>query len=314
MSMNEIAVCMPVYNDWEAVDILLARFENHPQRSQYNLTYYLVDDASTTKLSPWREFTGEAEVIRLRCNAGHQRALAVGLAHLYNETKCDAVLVMDADGEDTVDGAFQLLNFCREHGRLVFAARGLRHESLWFRLGYRSYKMLYRLLTGRSISFGNFSVIPRRSLEQFVAAPELWNHYAASVIKSRVPYDTLRLERGTRISGRSRMNLPELVMHGLRSISVFSELVGIRLMAMSLIGLVCAVALTAVVVYVRVATTLAIPGWATFTCGILALLMMQLITNCLIFMFINLTARSAAKVIPLREYTYQILSVEKIRV
>ena len=39
-------------------------------------------------------------VLRLRRNVGHQRAIALGLTYLQVEAGCEAVIVMDADGED----------------------------------------------------------------------------------------------------------------------------------------------------------------------------------------------------------------------
>ena len=42
---------------------------------------------------------------------------------------------------------------------------------------------------------GNFSVIPRDLLSRLVVVSELWNHYAAAVFKSRLPFVTLKGER-----------------------------------------------------------------------------------------------------------------------
>ena len=68
----------------------------------------------------------------------------------------------------------------------VFAERGRRVESFSFKLFYGVYRLLHWMLTGRTIRFGNFSLLPRRHIDSIVAYPELWNHYAAAVLKARI--------------------------------------------------------------------------------------------------------------------------------
>jgi hypothetical protein len=66
--------------------------------------------------------------LRLRCNLGHQRAIAIGLVQIRRSSSCDALLVMDSDGVDTPEGAMQLLeSFTGE--KAIFAERSKRAES-----------------------------------------------------------------------------------------------------------------------------------------------------------------------------------------
>src|SRR5262249_29066545 len=119
--------------------------------------------------------------LRLRRNLGHQRAIAIGLVHVQQSTSCDAVVVMDADGEDTPEGLAQLLSAYSEtrDAKAIFAERSRRSESVVFRLFYRLYKFLHRCLTGISVRVGNFSILPFPYLNTLVVMSELWNHYAA---------------------------------------------------------------------------------------------------------------------------------------
>ena len=112
---------------------------------------------------------------RLRRNLGHQRAIAIGLAHIQRSGKCDAVVVMDADGEDTPEGVAQLLHaYTESHGsRAIFAERSRRTESVSFRCFYHLYKILHRSLTGFSVRVGNFSILPARYLNTLVVLSEL---------------------------------------------------------------------------------------------------------------------------------------------
>ena len=68
------------------------------------------------------------------------------------------------------------------------AERGRRIEGVKFKMFYMCYRLLHFLLTGRGIRVGNFSVLPIHHLNSIVAYPELWNHYAAAIVDSRLPY------------------------------------------------------------------------------------------------------------------------------
>ena len=70
---------------------------------------------------------------------------------------------------------------------------------------------------------GNFSVLPFIRLSQLVVVPEIWNHYAAAVIRSRLPFRSLRIARGRRYSGRSKMDFIGLLLHGEYLLLDFSE-------------------------------------------------------------------------------------------
>jgi hypothetical protein len=198
---------------------------------------------------------------------------------------------MDADGEDKPSDIPRLLavNSSSEEPRLVFASRRHRQEGLRFRVFYGLYKRLLYLLTGSWIDFGNFSVVPSSSLSVLTLYNELWRHYPATVICTKLPYQVIPCDRGQRYSGKSHMSLPSLVVHGLQSISLFSHNIAARLL------LVCATLLMfpflgiIVVVLVRTLTDLAIPGWATYVTGIMLVAILQLLALVLLFAFLILT-------------------------
>ena len=98
--------------------------------------------------------------------------------------------------------------------RVVFAERTKRSESFAFRFFYALYRWLHLLLTGVAVRVGNFSAMPYSLLRRLVAVSELWNHYAAAVFKSRLPYRLLPTQRANRLAGRPQMNFVALVIHG----------------------------------------------------------------------------------------------------
>ena len=309
VSPMRVTVLMPLRDDWASGAELIRRLDRTLSAYPCILNVLLVDDGSVEPCAA-ADFRSEYAVVRsigvlrLRRNLGHQRAIAVGLVHAAQANHCDAVLVMDADGEDTPEGALQLLRAFSEihHGaKAVFAQRSRRTESLVFKLSYGFYKVLHRLLTGISVRVGNFSVFPPAYLSTLVVMSELWNHYAAAVFRSGLSFTAIPIARGNRIAGRSRMNFVSLVTHGLSAISVFSDVVGVRLLIASMAGSVMAVLGVFTVIGIRLFTDWAIPGWATYTIGTLIVILIQFIAIATSFTFTLLSSRAALNFVPLRD-------------
>ena len=233
---DELLVLIPIYNDWTAAGLLLRQLDQVLADAGLTTDVLLVDDGATAPLpvgwpgTDWRAL-GRIDVLSLRRNVGHQRAIAIALAFVDRKRSPQAVVVMDGDGEDAPADVPRLLACLHqnEQGAVVFAERTRRSESAIFQIFYALYRWAHQLLTGIPVRVGNFSVIPFRLLRRIVVVSELWNHYAAAVFKARLPRACVATERAPRLAGQSRMNFVDLVMHGLSALSVHSELVGVRL-------------------------------------------------------------------------------------
>ncbi len=311
-------VLMPVYEDWESAAVLVARVQQAVAGRVDKVEFLLVDDGSATP-PPARWDVGEVpratiDVLFLRRNLGHQRAIAIGLSHVQATRDCAGVVVMDADGEDTPDGVAVLLaRFAATEGRAtVFAERARRTESLTFKVFYALYRALHRVLTGRGVRVGNFSVMPRAHLERMAAVSELWNHYAASVYRARLEVATVPIDRGRRIAGASRMNFTSLLAHGLSAISVFSDVVGLRLLVTSGVLVVLAALGIAAAASIRLFTTLAIPGWATTVAGTLLVVILQGLLMSVVFVFLILQGRNQHGFVPIRDHAHFILREQRL--
>ena len=304
-----VAALMPVCDDWTSAAELIRLLDETLSSHPYVLEVLLVDDGS---IQDWRSTTFPSRLtairtirtLRLRRNLGHQRAISIWLAYIAENVSCDAVLIMDADGEDTPDGALRLLQVFSDDGgsRAVFAARSRRSESLTFRCSYTVYKALHWILTGLSVKVGNFSIIPSGYLKTLATISDLWNHYAAAVFRSRLPFTTTPIPRGRRIAGSSRMNFVALVVHGLSAISVFGDIVGVRLLIASIAGSCLTILGLLIVVSLRLFTDRAIPGWATYASGTLAVIAIQFITMATSFTFFVLTNRATLGYVPVRDH------------
>ncbi len=313
-----VLFCIPVYEDWDCALALLTLLDDMAQARDLDAAVVFVDDGSSPTLGLTWPTSCRAlrwvSVLRLRRNVGHQRAIALGLTYIRSHLPCETVVVMDGDGEDAPADVPLLLERGEKIGphAVVFARRSRRSEGLAFRVFYRLYKALYRVLTGHGIRVGNFSAVPAPVLERLVCVPELWNHYAASVRKARIPCDQVPIPRAKRLGGTSRMNFLGLVIHGLSAISVFGEEVGLRLLLASLTLNGLSLATMAVVVVIRLFTDLAIPGWASVVFGLLSLLFMHSLLLSVIFVFLILQARSNMAFLPLRDYGYYVQEIKRV--
>jgi hypothetical protein len=313
-----LAILIPNFNDWESLRLLLPELDRVAGDLNRQVSVLVVDDASTEPMPehwPGQNFAtlDSVEVLRLRSNQGHQRAIALGLYHLHEFTEVEAVVVMDGDGEDRPQDLPELLQAFSSGGaagdasEVVFAARTKRMESLAFRLCYRAYRLVHQALTGVVVRVGNFSVVPRAALARLMAVPDLWNHYAASVYRARLPRRLVPLPRGRRLAGESKMNFVSLLIHGLSAMSVFSDQVSARLLTAAVGFAAVAMGLIGVTAGVRWFTDLAIPGWATFTVGLLLLLVIQLLSFATLFAFLIASRRSSVNFLLTRDAPYFIL-------
>jgi polyisoprenyl-phosphate glycosyltransferase len=314
-----LQILMPVFNDWESLETTLLQLDRTLAAHGIVAAVLVVDDGSTAMMPPalcQQKFAALArvEVLHLRRNLGHQRAIAIGLTFLYTETVGEAVVVMDADGQDRPEDVPELLRtFRAEHGRkIVFAARTRRSESVLFRICYHSYRGLHRLLTGVSVRVGNFSILPFSSLTSLSVVAELWNHYSAAIFRSRLPYVTIPAPRGTRTAGDSRMNFLNLLLHGLSALSVYGEVIGVRLLMVASILLVLDVGVLMAVLLLPSLEGGPPPRRLLFAGGILFFLLFEVIVVSGVLMFSMLSSRANLTFLPIRDYKYFVRDTEEI--
>ena len=171
-------------------------------------------------------------------------------------------------------------------------------EGLSFKTSYYAYKAIFRLLTGRTIDFGNFCVLPFTYVATLLSRPEIWNHFAATIVRARLPLKKLPIPRGKRYFGQSKLNFVELIVHGLGAMSVFSEAVFVRVLLASSVMLITSALGILLVVGIRLFTDLAIPGWTTNVFGFLVLIGIEAAMLPIMMAFMLLNGRATLQPLP----------------
>ena len=296
---------IPIFNDWISFRRLVADIDTAlgaiPAKDGPTASVIAINDGSieADDESLWRDCAFDhiesIEVVDLMCNLGHQRAIAIGLS-LAADRKTDAVIVMDGDGEDDPADLPRLIEaYAASDKGIAMAHRAQRSEGTSFKIFYSLYKLLFRWLTGLSLSFGNYCVLSPNAVRRLIHERNLWNSLPATCIRSRLPYDLVSTKRGRRYDGVSQMNFVSLLLHGLQAIAVFSDAVLVRLVVgLFGAGIVASIA----IVMMRFLTDWVPLGWAS---NMLAFIWAGMVLICFVLLstiLLSLQGRSTMPFIP----------------
>ncbi len=318
MSVINTTIVIPVFNDWLSVSKLIPQIDTVGKEAQIKISLVLVndgsDEVSSLDITKTFQSIGSIEILHLACNLGHQRAIAVGLVDISNKSDSEVVIVMDGDGEDRPEDIKLLIDEYRNSDAncIVVAKRDKRSEGMVFKISYFFYKLLFRLLTGEKIDFGNYCLLPKRLLCRLVYKDSLWNHLAATVLRSNNDLRMVSTCRGNRIDGKAKMNFTGLVLHGLSAISIFNDRVLVRamkffiLMSVIIAGLAFAFSIVSVLLYSEVVQIILI------ACFILFILTCLLLFISVALLLVELSSRSKNSVVPVKESANYVQSIESI--
>ena len=284
---NALIIVTPIYEDNQAS----SRLFNELSTSNNNFFIVAIDDGSNKNpvtIDNLKLENINGILLRLKRNVGHQSAISIGLRYIFPHLSPHHVIVtMDSDGEDLPSSISTMLKYLESKDvDIVVAQRKKRQETFTFRLFYNSYKVLFKLLTGRTINFGNFMAIKYFALKRLVVMQELSIHLAGAVLSSKLRVYSCPQDRGKRYAGTSKMNFIGLLQHGFRALIIFSEDVLVR------VGIVCAAvsALSILASFIVVALKFVgygLPGWASIFVGLLVLIFMQTGALILIMLLLN---------------------------
>ncbi|HWJ27419.1 MAG TPA: glycosyltransferase [Flavisolibacter sp.] len=308
--MQYITILCPIYNDQSSFNNFAAAVEEQLLNQEgYTFSFLVVNDGSDSV--PELKTTIPLRIIHLNRNIGHQKAITIGLSYIQQHFQQDKIVIMDCDGEDKPGDIMTLVRGSDSNNdKIIFAQRKARHGTQMFKLFYVLYKVLFRLLTGKRISFGNFMVIPNAQLKKIVYYSEIWNHVAGGILKIKVPYATVPLSRGKRYKGISKMSFTSLCLHGLGAIGVFLDVIATRLILLSAILIGFSIIAILIVTYIRFFTTAAIPGWATGVVSAMMIVLLQGFLLSLFTIFLYLSFQSQRRFIPAHHYMDYVLTVE----
>ncbi|MEL6983596.1 MAG: glycosyltransferase, partial [Actinomycetota bacterium] len=239
----KVWIVSPVFYDAESYRQLrseiLAALQERASWRDVTIEFVVVDDSGAVD-APTRTLRElpSTRVVSPPFNLGHQRAIVFGLRAIRPELHPDDyVVTLDADGEDQPSDVVRLLSEAKsrsvERQLVVLGRRTTRNESVKFRTMYLAFKMLFRVMTGKSIASGNFAVQRGYFVLNTIDHPTFDLCFSTSLIALRRPISYVPCARGRRYAGQSRMNTFGLVAHGIRMMLPFAENLAVRLLTIS---------------------------------------------------------------------------------
>ena len=228
----KIKILIPVYNDWKSVFKVLDEINNLDLNIKFKISVIIINDASNHDLPDLEkklENIDSIKVINMNINQGHTRSIAVGLKYIFEKEDFDYAIPMDGDGEDRPEEIKMFLDQAENfNGKTFVGERIKRTENIVFKMCYQIHKLITLVFTGKSVKFGNYTCLPKATVEKLINEKATWNSFSGSLTKVESSLTPIPSIRGVRYFGPSQMSFVNLVKHSLAIISVFRKTFLIR--------------------------------------------------------------------------------------
>ena len=228
----KIKILIPVYNDWQSVSKLVDEINSLSIDRKFEISIIIVNDASNhdrQEEDKNLENIQSIKILNMKINQGHSRCIATGLKYIYEKENFDYVIPMDGDGEDRPQEIKEFLNQIENsNNKTLIGVRIKRSESTMFKICYHLHKLITLTFTGKLIKFGNYTCLPKKTVEKLINEKATWNSFSGSLTKIEKDLLSVPSIRGERYFGPSKMSFFNLLKHSLSIISVFKKTVLIR--------------------------------------------------------------------------------------
>ena len=225
-------ILIPIYNDRESLKLLIEKINYEIKDLIHDISVVVINDASSQQIIdtyPNIENINSIEIVNMKENRGHARCIASGLKYLFEKKEFDYVIPMDGDGEDRPEEIGKFIDFLKyDSTKPIVGERIKRSEGLIFKISYNIHKLITFIFTGQSIKFGNYTCLPKSTVEKMINEMATWSSFSGSLAKLEKNRSTIPSIRGERYFGPSKMSFYNLIKHSLSIIAVFKINVIIR--------------------------------------------------------------------------------------
>ena len=228
----KIKILIPVYNDFQSASKLIVDINSVISNLNEEFSIIIINDASTEKAEinvSNIDKIKSVKIINMKENQGHARCIASGMKYIFDNDEFDYLIPMDGDGEDRAEEISKFIEFLNyDKSKPIVGERVKRSEGLIFKLCYKFHKIITYVFTGQSIKFGNYTCLPRSTVEKMINEKATWSSFSGSLSKLEKNKSTIPSIRGERYFGPSKMSFYNLIKHSLAIIAVFKINVIIR--------------------------------------------------------------------------------------
>ena len=274
-----ISIVVPVFNEEENIDAFYSEVCKYMEPLSLTFEVIFVDDGSRDAtpliLDRLSQEDSRVRALIMARNFGHQVALSCGLDHADG----DAVITMDGDMQHPPSMLPQLIETWQSGYQVVQTIRKATEGVSWFKKFTSStYYKLINSISQIHVTEGGSDF--RLMDKQVVASFRLFRERARFIrgMISAIGYKqaTIEFTAPPRYAGTSKFSLRRMLHFALDGITAYSKM---PLRIAFYIGVLCGIASFAVtlhVLYIKLFTEEAVPGWATISASILLLGGLQL--------------------------------------
>ena len=240
--MEKLIILIPVYNDWKSLNLLIKKINFELNKENLNSEILIINDNSSLRIIFLKKKFSRIKKItflNLKINVGSQRAINIGLNYINKIKGNYIVTIIDSDGEDDPKEIVKMVKLARKYKNYVITSNRLaRKESLIIRFLYRVHLIITFLITGKWISFGNYTTLNSKNIKKIIQNDDGCYAHSAAVIKNS-KIKRVYARRNQRFFDKSKVNFLGLMLHSLRIISVFQKIILLRsTIALFFIGLI----------------------------------------------------------------------------
>ncbi len=229
----KLSLIIPVKDDLKSVTVLINQLKEVFSKEKVRLKVLIVDDSSVMPIKQKNfEKSLDVEIIRNPYNQGHQRSIINGLVALSKFPLDGYIGILDGDGEDCPEHLLLMLKkLSQDQSKTgVIAIRGVRYSGILFSNLYRLFRLVFLILIGKKFGSGNFMMFRASLIREILSIPNNHLSLAASSIRYVGNLSYMRLDRGRRIAGDSKMNLTKLLDHAFSIFAVFADIILLRIL------------------------------------------------------------------------------------
>ena len=224
--MKKIIVLIPVYNDWRSLNLLLKKINFILNKNNLKTDVLIINDNSSAKNNLIKKKLSRIKKItflNLKINVGSQKSINFGLNYINKKKENSIVTIIDSDGEDDPKEIVKMIKLAEANKNYVITSNRLaRKENLIIRFLYKVHLILTFILTGKWISFGNFTTFNSLNIKKILQNGDSCHAHSAAVMKN---CQILRIfaKRKKRFFGQSKVSFAGLLFHSLKIITVFRK-------------------------------------------------------------------------------------------
>jgi polyisoprenyl-phosphate glycosyltransferase len=275
-----VSVVVPVYNERETLHALHEQVSATFASLPYRLELLLIDDGShdgSTEMIRDLACTDPRVVgLRLSRNFGHEAAIEAGI----RTARGDAVIVMDADLQDSPDALPRLLQQWEAGADVAYAVRCDRKESPLQRAAFFLFYRLARRMMDIDLprDAGPFSMMSRRAVDAVNGMREINRYFPGLRAFAGFRQVAVPVERSPRFAGETKYSFARRTAGALNAIVSFSKL---PLRLVTVLGMATAIIALVGAIWVVIGSAIADnapPGWFSLMTVVLLLSGVQLLT------------------------------------